>query len=338
MKPWALFVAVTAFFSRFFIRNIVQKKDKYEKDMVEKIPQNLLCFLGRFLGNIAYVADARHRRIVKRNLRFAMPSLDSPAKINRTARAVFQNAAISFLEILQMSRLSRDDILQKVRVKGSKHLLDAQNSHKGTIVISAHFGNWEMAHIFGSCFLNEPLVLVARKVKPSFVNEWLNRVRGRFGSEILDKSSALPKMIRAIRKGKILGVLIDQGTLLSDGVQVTFFGKRTNATPAAAVLARRYKAVVLPVFCVRRKDGNLEVVAYPPLDLQESDDYQQDIQVNTQMMINVIESAIREHPDQWFWFHKRWKRHYPELYPEDIARQKKKKQKKRLKKARNTQC
>ncbi|MBW2022723.1 MAG: hypothetical protein JRI39_09215 [Deltaproteobacteria bacterium] len=297
--------------------------------MVEKIPQKLLCFFGKFLGNIAYVADARHRRIVKRNLRFAIPSLDSSAKINRTARGVFQNAAISFLEILQMSRLSRNDILQKVQVKGSTYLLDAKNSQRGTIVISAHFGNWEMAHIFGSCFLNEPLVLVARKVKPSIVNEWLNRVRGRFGSEILDKSSALPRMIRAIRRGKILGVLIDQGTLLSDGVEVTFFGKKTNATPAAAVLARRYKAAVLPVFCVRRKDGDLEVVAYPPLDLQESDDYQQDFQVNTQMMINVIESAIREHPDQWFWFHKRWKRHYPELYKEDWRRRKKKKAKRK---------
>lgn len=303
--------------------------------IISKIPQRLILNMGKVLGSTAYLIDHRHRRIVRRNLRFAYPNADDHS-VKKLSRAVFQNAAISFLEILQMSRLSADDILKRVHLTGRQYLLEAKRNKKGSIVISAHFGNWEMAHIFGSCYLNEPLVLVARRIQPGIINEWLNRLRSRFGSVVLDKASALPKMIRALRNGRILGILIDQGTLLSDGVEVAFFGKKTNATPAAAILARRYGSPVIPVFCVRRKDGALEVIAQPPLQLQKTEDYQTDIQANTQRMMDAIEQMIRTHPEQWFWFHKRWKRHYPELYPEDIARRKKKKRKKRLRKAKST--
>ncbi len=296
----------------------------------------LIHITGKALGSLFYLVDARHRRIVWRNLRFAIPTMPTP-HIRRTSRKVFQNAAISFLEILQIYGLSEQDVLDRVQIVGGEHLLQAKTSGRGAIVISAHFGNWEMAHIFVSCFLKEPLVLVARKIKPSMANQWLNEMRARFGSEILDKSSALPQMIRAIRRGKIVGLLIDQGTLWSDGIEIQFFGKKAYATPAAAVLARRYRVPVIPVFCHRREDGTLQIEAREPLRLHETEDRQSDIQRNTQIMMDAIEKAIKEHPDQWFWFHKRWKRHYPELYPEDIARRKKQKRKKRLKSAQGKQ-
>ena len=302
--------------------------------MVCKIPDKIVQMTGKALGSLFYLVDARHRRIVRRNIKFAIPEMGA-SEIRDNSKRVFQNAAISFLEIIQMSRMSAENILKRVSIKGGEHLLEAKHSKAGAIVISAHFGNWEMAHVFGSCFLKEPLVLVARKIRPSKANDWLNRLRGRFGSEVLDKNSALPKMIRALRTGRILGLLVDQGTLLSDGVEIEFFGKKTNATPAAAVLARRYRVPVIPVFCYRREDGTLQIEVREPLKLQETEDYQSDIQRNTQIMMDSIERVIRQHPDQWFWFHKRWKRHYPELYPEDIARRKKKKRKRRLREAKS---
>ena len=301
--------------------------------MLVKVPKKVVLLSGKALGNIAYLVDARHRRIVWRNLRFAMPEL-TIHQIREISRKVFQNAAISLLEIIQMAALSPEDILRRVKVLGEENLLAARGGRNGAIVISAHFGNWEMGHIFGSCYLREPLVLVARKIRPKLVNTWLERLRSRFGSEILDKGSALPKMIRALRKGRILGILIDQGTLLSDGIEIRFFGKTTNATPAAAILARRYQCPVVPIFCVRKEDGTLEMQVLKPLSLQKTENYEQDIQANTQKMMDCIENTIREHPEQWFWFHKRWKRHHPYLYPEEIIRRKKKKMRKKMRQER----
>ncbi len=217
--------------------------------------------------------------------------------------------------------------MAKVSIEGGEHLRQARK--KGAVIISAHMGNWEMAHIFVACYLEDPLVLIARKVKPEMVNRMLNHVRSRFGSVILDKKGAFIKLVRAIRQGRTIGILIDQGTKLSEGVEVTFFGKKTAATPVAAILARRYGVPVIPAFCIRGDDGSLKLEAGPPLSLVKTSDYNHDITTNTQKMCDVIEDAIRRRPEQWFWFHKRWKRHYPYLYLEDIARKMRQRQKRK---------
>lgn len=298
--------------------------------MLAGVPHSFIRRVGEALGSLAFFVDVRHRRIVSRNLRFAMPEM-GPSWAERTTRKVFQNAAITFLEILQIAVLSQKDILEKIRIKGEEHFSALKQREAGAIIISAHLGNWEMAHIFGACYLNEPLMLIARKVNPDFLNRRINSVRSRFGSKVFDKKSALPKMARALKDGKILGILIDQGTKSTEGVEVTFFGKRTTATPVAAILAQRYQVPVVPAFCFRRKDGGLEIVVQPPLNLYETDNFSSDIVRNTQLMTNIIEQAIRAHPEQWFWFHKRWKRHYPYLYREDIARKERERRKRKAK-------
>ena len=98
---------------------------------------------------------------------------------------------------------------------------------------------------------------------------------------------------------------------------------------AAALLAQRYGSAVLPAYCVRERDGRLVVHVAPPVPIQKTKDSQADLQANTQMMTDAIEKAVRAYPDQWFWFHKRWKRYYPHLYPEDLARRKRRREKRK---------
>jgi Kdo2-lipid IVA lauroyltransferase/acyltransferase len=139
-------------------------------------------------------------------------------------------------------------------------------------------------------------------------------------------------MVRLLRKGWLVGVLIDQGTNRAEGVECTFFGKKVFTTPVAALLARRYDCPVVPGYCVRDRDGSLSIIFKPPLRLQKTNNAEADLLANTQFMNDAIEECIRECPDQWFWFHKRWKRHYPHLYPEDLARKRRKRERRREKK------
>jgi KDO2-lipid IV(A) lauroyltransferase len=242
---------------------------------------------------------------------------------------LFKNMGVTFLEICQMGFLSRDDILSKVQIKGEEILSKAMEGPQGSIFISAHLGNWELAVLFCSCYLSEPLVGVAKEIQSKVINRWIINLRTRFGNIILDKRKALPKMIRFLRQGRSLGILIDQSTVHAEGVEVQFFGRTTTATPAAALLARRYGIPVLPIFCIREPDGMLTLIVNPPLALQRTKDAAADLVVNTQIMTDEIERVVRSYPDQWFWFHKRWKRHYPQLYPEDIARRQRRREKKR---------
>jgi KDO2-lipid IV(A) lauroyltransferase len=299
---------------------------------IAKIPQKHIASAGKVVGKILYSLNRRHRRIVIRNLRFTHPHY-SHARIHALAHEVFQNAGITALEILQMSCFSRQDILGRVRVRGKEHLRQVINKGSGAILISAHLGNWEMGPLFIACYFQEPMVVVARPVRPDPLNRWLQGGRARFGNTVLYKKGAVPKAVRLLREGKLLALLIDQGVTRAEGLDVTFFYHPVPATPMVAILARRYDCPVVPAFCVRESDGTLALIVKPPLELQKTSDINGDLKANTQIMYSALEQAIRTYPGQWFWFHKRWKRYHPFLYPEDLARRQRRREK-RAKRAR----
>jgi len=280
------------------------------------IPRCYLVFLGRLLGLVAYAIDYPHRGIVRRNLAFTHPDW-SKARIRKLSVNVFQNFGITILEMMQLACMSGKDILRKVRIRGKQNLMSALKGSNGIIMISAHLGNWEMAPPFVSNYFRRRVVSVARQVRPKAFDRWVTRRRTRFGNIIVDKKGALPTMARTLKKGNILGILIDQGTKRSEGVEVEFFGRTTTATPVAAMLARRFDSTVLLSYCIREPGKYLTLVVQPPLHLEKTDDLRADLQNNTQIMTDAIERAVKKYPEQWFWFHKRWKRHYPHLYKED---------------------
>ncbi len=294
------------------------------------IPKSIGCFWGDLLGILIYYIDYPHRRIVRRNLKFAYPEW-ADGEVCRVSRRVFQNLGITILEILQMAFFSKEDFLRNIRIKGEEHLLNAVECGKGIVIISAHLGNWEAASLFSPCYFGYPVTVVARNIESGVVNKWIIKLRTRFGNSVIDKEGALPEMTQTLRSGKILALLIDQGTTKSEGVELEFFGKKVTVTPAAAMLALRCKSPVLPVFCIREEDRKLTIIIEPPVQLVKSGDLRDDLKTNTQIMTNVIEKAVRKYPDQWLWLHKRWKRFYPELYPEYIERRNRRRAKRKKK-------
>lgn len=286
---------------------------------ISGIPKNIICFFGRILGALIYHVDIPHKRIVTRNLKFAYPEWADEEEC-RVSRKIFRNLGITILEILQMTFFSKEDFLRNIRIKGEEHLLNAVEGGKGVIIISAHLGNWEAASLFSPCYFGYPVTVVARKIESGIINRWILKLRTRFGNSIIDKEGALPEMMQTLRSGKILAMLIDQGTTKSEGVELIFYGKKVTVTPAAAMLALRCKSPVLPVFCIREEDQKLTIIIEPPVQLVRTIDLRDDLKTNTQIMTDVIEKAVRKYPDQWLWLHKRWKRFYPDLYPEYIAR------------------
>jgi KDO2-lipid IV(A) lauroyltransferase len=299
----------------------------FSKTVVGLSQKNIL-LAGRFLGRLAFCMDSRHRRIVRNNLRFVYPQWSSE-HIRKSSIRIFQNAGLIFLEFLQTAFLSKNDILRNVRFRGEEYLHQAIENGKGVILISGHMGNWEMANIFLSCYLDSPVVMVARNMKPRWLHQWVYALRSRFGNIILDKRNALSCMKNTLRKGSILGLLIDQSTTRGEGLEVNFFGRTVTATPVAALLARRYDSPVLPVFCIRNSGGELTLIVESPLVLKKTKDLRADLQENTQRITHAIEKAVIKYPEQWFWFHKRWKRHYPFLYPEDLARRRRRREKRK---------
>jgi len=295
---------------------------------IASIPHKRIASIGRVLGMLMYGIDVRHRRIVRRNLKFVYPEW-STERVKRKSKRIFQNLGITILEICQMICFSRDDIINKVKIRGEEHLLNAMHNNKGVILISAHLGNWEIVPLFWPLYFNTPNTIVARKIRNKIINRWIYGLRTRFGSRVIYKDVALPEMTRTLRQGKILGILIDQGMKSSIGVKIRFFNKFVTATPVAALLAMRCKSPVLPIFCTRNDDGTFTITIEPPLVLKRTDDLSADLKTNTQIMTDAIEKMVRKYPEQWFWVHKRWRKYYPHLYPEDVDRRQRRRDRKK---------
>lgn len=297
--------------------------------LIANIPLQHIVGAGKILGRLIYIVDMRHRRIVRRNLKFVYPHW-SHDHIKKMTKHVFQHLGITVLEICQMTCFSKEHFRAKVNIKGKRHLMKAMEKNKGAIIISAHLGNWEVTPLICSLHFETPIAVVARPLHNRIIHRWINKLRTRYGNRIIDKDGALPEMMRTLRQKKMLGVVIDQETRLP-GVEVKFFNKNVTANPVAALLALRCKSPVLSAFCTRNDDGTCTVNIETPLALQRTDDLRSDLGTNTQTMMDAIETAVRETPEQWFWVHKRWKKYYPHLYKEDLEKKRRQREKERLK-------
>jgi KDO2-lipid IV(A) lauroyltransferase len=290
------------------------------------IPRNVIVASGKLLGLVSYCLAAPHRRLVRRNLHFCYPDW-SAKQVRDLSKRVFMNFGITFVEMCQSAFMSKEQISKTYRMVGEEHILNALKDNEGVIIVSAHMGNWEVAQHF-SKYIGKPLFGVAARTRHGPADFVLNRLRNRFGTEIIDKRGALPKMTETIRSGGIVAFMIDQSRR-KKGVEVTFFNRKATATPAAALLALRCKCPVVPAISVRGPDGKLAIQVKPPVEMAKTGNVSRDVQVNTQRMMNVVEETVRAYPDQWFWLLKPWKVAYPNLYSEWDKRKRKRKSKKK---------
>ena len=307
-------------------------------------PKPYILKLGKILGVCLYSLDLPHRRLVRRNLQFCYPEW-SAGDIRKMSLRIFKQTGITILEIIQSGFLSADDIMAGFRIaSGKKYLIDSlKESPRGLIYTACHIGNWEVGLHYLGCMTRltsgKPLTAVARKIGYGWLDDWFDRYRKRLGNKVIYKKGAWPKMVKTLRNAEALLITMDQSRY-KQAIEVTFFNHKATTTPAAAMVALRCRCPVLPIFCVREADGMQAVHVHPPIEMQRTNDLRDDLQVNTQKIINAMEAMIREYPDQWAWFQRPWKKTHPELYPEWEARRHRRKKKKkwmRLKPTANTQ-
>jgi KDO2-lipid IV(A) lauroyltransferase len=279
------------------------------------IPTAAIETAGRGLGQLAFWLDRRHRRIVQQNIAFVFPYMSS-VQVRALGRHVFHHFGMMLLETLQAPFLSQKQLLERFQIENQHILMEAMDHPRGCMIYSAHLGNWELGLLALAANLGRPILTVAKPIKLRIAHHFLTILRSRFGNQVIFKKGALPQMMKTLRAGRTVAVLIDQGVRRTEAVEVKFFGQKTMATPAAALLSLRCRMPVIPMFCVRDCNGHYIVKVEHPIHFERTGDLRNDIQACTQLLIDSLEAPIRSCPEQWFWFHKRWKRTHPGLYPE----------------------
>jgi KDO2-lipid IV(A) lauroyltransferase len=247
-------------------------------------------------------------RIGQANLRAAFPDKDS-AWIEQTLRTAWENLGRVAGEYVHLGRLWDYDPAHpnsgRITTDDEQIFIDLQNDNKPALCFAAHLANWELPAVMAASHGLPSAVLYRMPNNKAVANE-IARIRAPLmGHLIRSRAQAPLEMAAALERGEHLGMLVDQH--FSRGVDVTFFGRRCKANPTIARLARQFDCPVVGVRVIRLPDRRFRIAAEGPFTLPRDADGRIDVAATTQMITDVVERWIREHPEQWLWFHRRWR-------------------------------
>jgi len=278
-------------------------------------PLKLWVYLGKLLGRLLYLVDSGHRRIALSNLRFALGSEKSDRELRTIARRSFEEFGMIAHEWARLKYIKKNKLLELIDVEGLDNIRAARKKNGAVILFGGHFGNWEYTHLFYASAINR-LNFIVRAIDNPFLEPIRVKYNTDFGVNILYKQNGLRPAIRNLKNGEDLVIFVDQKATMSEGIMVRFFNKDTATIPVVSALSLKYNAPIVPMFIVRCKDRTRhKIIFLPELKLnRELPSQNQIIADGTQRQNDIIESMIRQHPQQWLWLHRKWSRHYPEIY------------------------
>jgi len=264
-----------------------------------------ISFFEKF-ARLLYLLDDRHRRIALRNLALAFPEKGAEER-KRIARSAFGNMGRVSAEVTYTPRLKEGLLESFIYYEGRDNFSRAYQKGKGILFLTAHFGNWEWMAAGFPLAIGQPCHVVFRPLDSRFLDGVVEQVRTSTGNRAVPKQKAMVQILRLLRAGKVVGILLDQNMAWQEGVFVDFFGEQACTNTGMALLALKTGAAVLPAFNLREKDGRYRVIIEPELPLIRTGNKESDVVQNTQLFTRVIERYIRDYPDHWLWVHQRWK-------------------------------
>jgi KDO2-lipid IV(A) lauroyltransferase len=273
--------------------------------------------LGRMIGRLFCRIDARHRRVVRENLRASDLGLDE-AGVQAMSMAAFEHFGGLLFTTLRIMKITPEELRRITRIEGQEHLEAAFREGKGVVGLTAHIGNWELLAL-AVALGGWKLAAIGRELDNPLLEARLKRFRMTFGNSVIAKDGAVRGSIKALKEGQMVGFLLDQNAV-AGGIFVRFLGRWACTFATAGVLAARFDLPILPVSSRVEPDGTLIITAFPPFHAPRTGDAARDAWAATQRMTTWIEDRVRENPSQWFWMHRRFKTQpgpgQPELPPE----------------------
>ncbi len=264
------------------------------------------------LGSFLYSLNLKHRRIIVKNLEFALGDRLTPEARENIAKQCYQRFLLYIANFISISNKDESYLRSIVTFENEHFLTDALARNEKIILVSAHYGHWELILQAVGAFHAPISTIGERLMNSAKLNDTLVAYRQKNKVEMFQKEGALVGVVKAMKKGRILAYLVDQN--YKKGVEVSFFGKTVLHIQSASQLSRKFDALILPVFCTTEDFKNYTIRFQEPYKCIKSDDEEQDIIACTQRQADIIQKAIEERPYDYFWFHKKFKGKYPELY------------------------
>ncbi len=274
--------------------------------LIQAAPTRWAVAAADVLGWAAHRIDKRHREVARANIACAFPG-ESPAAVDRIVRGCYAHFALLIVEIALLPRkLNVANWRRRVSVVNPGPVLRALLSPRPCLVVTGHFGNWEMAgFVLGA--LGFRIYAIARVLDNPHIERFLLRFRQATGQTIIAKKDDFARLTRALRAGAKVATLADQDAG-PRGVFVDFFGRAASAHKAVALMALEFDAVLV-VVGVPRVGGPLDyhIECADEIDVRDYATRPDAVKAITQRYHAALEALVRAHPEQYFWLHRRWK-------------------------------
>ena len=283
------------------------------KFLIFILPSSLQNMLAKFLAFAFMKLKKKRFHVVMTNLNLAFSETKTKEEKLEIAKKCYYNFAKYLgINFILNQNTTKQKILKQVVFKNEHFLLDAMKSGRPIIVTTAHFGQWEIFPLAVAAHFG-PSSVLGRKLDSSVMDKILRANRAQFDVELIDKNGGAKDILKALKARRIVGILVDQNTAPKDGIKVQFFGKDVLHTPAASVLAQKTNALIINAFIYQKGENLNEICFEEPIDISTFDK-EDAVQKATQMQCSACEEMVRARPEEYFWFHQRFKRFYENEY------------------------
>lgn len=278
--------------------------------LARPLPRSFLLALGRGLGTFVWKVVRFRREVVLDNLRHAFGEEMDEREINDLAFSFYRNLGMTLMEFLSLPGLKKDDFLELVEIEGQEYFQDIVSGGSGALLVSGHFGNWEMmgARVAAE---GQKVSFIVKEQTNARVDRIQNDIRHRSGiGTIRSGGASIREMIKALRNQELIGLVGDQDAG-PEGYFTEFLGRQASVFRGTAYFAWKLKVPIITGFIFRQPDGRHKLMVDPPFAAEPDWDEETAVARLTEIHVQRLEAAIRKAPEQYFWLHRRWKTRPP---------------------------
>jgi lauroyl/myristoyl acyltransferase len=263
---------------------------------LSRLPRRVSYLIATLVGDIIYLVSPRIRGSIAGNVKHVLGPEADDAAIRRVVRGVLRNASKNYLDLIRIPRMNPEEIKRQVTPHGVHHLADALAGGKGVMLVTAHFGSFDVAVQLLAVHSVRTTILVEALEPQRLLDHVVSLRRDKGLNVIPAKSGALQAMLQALRKGEVVLLVCDRD-VTGEAPKALFFGEETRLPDIAVRLALRTGAAIIPVFNLRRDGGRYDVYVEPPIEVASNGNA--NVAEHMNEVIRVMEKYIKSCPEQW---------------------------------------
>jgi KDO2-lipid IV(A) lauroyltransferase len=273
---------------------------------LNRLSEKRIGTVAAFFGFLWFTIDVRHRAIARQNISYAFPEMNEGNR-DRILKESYKNIIETFITIPRIAGFDANKTGKIFRFQCEEYYEDAVKRGKGVFLLTSHLGNWEFAAAAHS-IKHGGLVAVAKDIHNPYIDDYIKTLRRSALIDVVRPRNAVFKLLRSLKQGKTVAMLLDQNTLKHEAVFVNFFGRPAATQYAMALMALKTGAAVVPGYITKDYVQGGYIIRYEkPVFVEDVKDREKATLELTQQFTAILEHHIKRAPGQWFWVHNRFK-------------------------------